>query len=162
MRQKRLSLIIAICLILVFAVLIVFMCRGCSYLLLKQIYEDVGNRNWRVVLINGFEVHQLNGKDIVLIKEDWSLHNDIVISQYINAYCYNDRYIGVWCAKDGAADLLRVNIEEDVFYIIDAQQSVLVGQYTNTEYENYCSKHNIRGLDAWIHTTPTPSEALFN
>lgn len=162
MHQKRERLIIGLVLALIIIMLIVFMFRGCSQLLLRQIYKDVGGRNWRVVLVNGFEIHQINGKDIILVKDNWSSNSNIVISNYINAYCYNERYIGIWCAKDGPSDLLGVAPDNDTFYIVDSQNEILIDQYTKKEYESYCIEQHILGLNEWVYTSPTPDVASFD
>ena len=162
MRQKIPYLIIGFILVLLVVLLVSFAFRGCSYLLLKEIYEDVGGRDWKVTLVNGFEIWKLNGNDIILIKDNWSHSGNIVISNYINAYSYNEQFIGIWCAKDGASSLLGADSEEDIFYIIDSHQNVIVGQYTRTEYERYCIEHEILDLVDWVYTTPRPDDAIFH
>lgn len=158
MRHKMLRIIIALLIVSAFLFLAA---QACSSWLLKQIYKDIGGRDWRIILPYDYEIQKINGNSIILVKDGWSSNSNIVISDYINAYSYNDTYIGVWCAKDGASDLLGIDSEEDIFYIVDTTKSVLVGRYTKKEYEDYCLEQQILELNDWIYTTPRPEDAIF-
>ena len=125
--------------------------HGCSSLLLQWLYDDLGNRDWCITLQYGYTIQQINGSKILLIKDSWRDNTNIVISQSIEAYCCNERYIGVMCS----------NSSEKLFYIVDMHQSKLMGPFEDSEYKTVCIESKIANLNQWIYTSPRPSNALF-
>lgn len=156
MNKKILSIVL---LVLTLLLIVIVLFHVCSALLLEKLYNDIGNRDWRIMLSNGYEIQKLNGNEILLIKDGWDKNTDIVISSSISAYCQGNRYLGVTCNNINSS--VQTNSDDAFFYLIDMQNDVLFGPYTRTEYEQQCIGRNWEGLNQWISTEPRPSDALF-
>jgi len=143
-------LLVLLCLGLVFLLL-----RGVQALLLRLIVKEFVPQDWSVCLPNGYKILRINSQDTILVKAASDNGYDTVVSAYINAYWYNERYIGLWCAKGGAEDLLGVAPEQDHYYLIDAQENSVRGPLTPTEYDA------LSGFDSWTKTRPAPEEAAY-
>lgn len=135
--------------------------RGCSVALLNKAYEDLGNRNWHVNLVNGYAIQQINHNEIYLINDSWSEHTNIVISDSISAYCYDEYYVAVKCLSVQPTDKLNRTSTEWRIYLVDMQHDVVHGPYTPDEYQEACLNYQISDLEQWISTSPTPPEASF-
>ena len=148
--------IILICLAILFLLL-----RGVQTLLLWLLLKDMPPQDWSVHLPNDYEIWRINSKDIVLVKDPPAGTSDTIVSNYINAYCYDQRYIGLWCAKDGPDDLLGVAPELDRFYLVDTQEDLLYGPFTPTEYDAICLEKDLSGFNDWTKTYPAPEESTY-
>lgn len=150
-------LIVLICLALVLAVVM-----GVRSLLLFFLLKAMGPRDWSVPLPGGYEIQRLNSRSIVLAEPFPDGHSDIVIHSYINAYWCDQRYIGLWCAKDGPEDLLGVAPEADSFYLIDSLEKELHGPLDPDAYEALCLQLQLSSFDQWTKTAPhVPPDAVF-
>lgn len=150
-------LIILICLALVFAVVM-----GVRTLLLSLLLKAMGPRDWSVPLPGGYEIQRLNSRSIILAKPFPEGHSEIVISAYINAYWYDQRYIGLWCAAGGADDLLGAAPEADSFYLVDSLEQTVHGPLDPDAYEELCLQLQLSAFDQWTKTAPyVPSDAVF-
>lgn len=148
---------LAVCFLVVFIAL-----RGGSYLLINALFEDCGNRDWSVELPYGYEIVKINSKRIILINNTLNSASNIVISEYINAYRYNEQFLEVLCARDGPDDLLSVDREDDMYFLIEFEKRVLYGPYSNEEFINHCFELSIPEMGDWLTTKPRPQNAMFS
>ena len=146
-------LLVLLCLALLFLLL-----RGIQAFLFRRIVKEFIPQDWSVHLPNGYEIWRINSQDIVLVKVSPSGGSDTVVSAHINAYWHNERYIGLWCAKDGADDLLGVAPEQDHYYLIDTQTDSVWGLLTPDEFETLCREYAPSGFDVWTKTSSVPAE----
>lgn len=115
-------------------------------------------------LPNGYEIWHVNSQDIVLMKRDGN-STDRVINRYILEFCYNDSYIGIkQLPIDESIPYQDVHIEEmdqsnPVYYIVDAENDVIMGSYTAEEYEGQMEALEIGTMCDWIKTVPKPEGA---
>jgi len=148
--------IVLICLAILFLLL-----QGVQTLLLWLITKNTPSQDWSVNLPNDYEIWRINSKSIVLVKSPLSSKTETIVSNYINAYCHDERYVGLWCAKDGPDDLLGAAAELDTFYLVDTREDLRYGPFTPTEYGAFCRGQNLPGFDAWVKTHPAPKEATY-
>ena len=146
--------LVTILVILVCLVLIVVLVRGTRHLILSLLAQSVTPQDWRVPLPGGYEIQRLNSQGIILAKPDTKVSSTIVIESYINAYCYDDRYIGLWCAKDGPDDLLGVAPEADTFYLVDSLDDTIYGPLDPGAYHTLCADLMLTEFDRWTRTAP--------
>ena len=130
---------------------------SCQFILINTLYTDLGNRDWQVDVYDGYIIQKLNGSEIILMKEGWSNTSSIVISNHIEAYCFNGYYIGVICAENTKTIPHMETLAQ--YYIIDTQSKSLLGPYNASEYDIYCSNNQIQNLNQWIYTNSRPQNA---
>ncbi len=143
--------IIYIVLFLLLLLVVVWSVRFCEQLIVNKLYAGFGNRDWEVALTNDYKIQKLNGREILLVKDGWSQHSDIVISDYILAFCLNDKYIGVKCRSSG----------DVVYFCVDCEEALLYGPYDKEAYTDFLKESNIQNLQQWISTESRPSNAIF-
>jgi hypothetical protein len=158
MKQNLFTVIlILICLALVFVLVL-----GVRYLVLSFLLKAMGPRDWSVPLPGGYEIQRINSQSIVLAEPSPDGHSEIVIHSYINAYWYDQRYIGLWCAAGGADDLLGAAPEADSFYLVDSLENTVHGPLDPDAYEELCLQLQLSAFDQWTKTAPqVPSDAVF-
>lgn len=149
-------LLVLLCLALVFLLL-----RGIQAFLFRLILKEFIPQDWSVHLPNGYEIWRINSESIILAKATSEGGYDTVVDAYINAYFYDARYIGLWCAKDGADDLPGVAPEQDHYYLIDTQTDSVWGFLTPDEFETLCREYALSGFDVWTKTSSVPVEATY-
>ena len=158
MKKTLLTIIVTLlCLVLLF-----FLLQGVRTLILKFLLRSIAPQDWSVPLPGGYEIQRINSQSIVLAEPSPDGHSEIVIHSYINAYWYDQRYIGLWCAKDGPDDLLGVAPEADSFYLVDSLEKDLHGPLDPDTYEELCLQLQLSAFDQWTKTAPqVPSDAVF-
>ena len=63
--------ILIICIIVILCVLLpIGVIKGCSNFLISVLFDDLGSRDWRVLLCEGYEIHKINENKIVLHKNN--------------------------------------------------------------------------------------------
>ena len=133
---------------------------GIESALINQTFDDLGNRDWAVELMNGYYIVQINGKEVHLINDNWNEQTnneqtDIVVGHNIAAYSCNDCYIGVKCT--------RANLDEQTSdYSIDAYENTVYGPYSEERYIEIINDTGIKGLDNWTNTVPRPADARYD
>ena len=153
--------LVTILVILVCLTLIVVLVLGARYLIRSLLAQSVTPQDWRVPLPGGYEIQRLNSQEIILVKPDTKVSSTIVIESYINAYCYDQRYIGLWCAKDGPNDLLGIAPEADAFYLVDSLDDTICGPLNSTAYQALCTDLCLTEFDRWTRTAPkVPPDAV--
>ena len=130
--MKKSQIFVGIFVVLLIVLIGSLIFRGCSALLLNHLYDDLKNRDWRIDLCNGYYIQKLNGSEIFLIKDGWSENSNIVTSNCVTAYCYQDqdsnlffgkgiilgeptkdlRFVGVLSTEDSFLDARCINLEE--------------------------------------------------
>lgn len=115
-------------------------------------------------LPNGYEIWHINSQDIQLIKRDVD-RTDRKLNRYISEFCYNDSYIGIKRLMiDESIPYQDVHIEEmdtsnPSYYLVDAENDVIMGPYTAEEYANQIEALKIETMCNWIKTVPKPEGA---
>ena len=156
------KLLIAILAILVCLSLVFLLWMTVRNLFLFFLLESMGHRDWSVPLPGGYEIQRINSQNIVLAEPFPDGHSEIVIHSYINAYWYDQRYIGLWCAKDGLDDLLGVAPDTDSFYLVDSLEKELHGPLDSDAYTALCLQLQLSSFDQWTKTAPkVPPDAVF-
>ena len=150
--MKKLFWIILLAL-LCFALLFTLV-QSVRSLVLSFLRKHFTPQDWCIPLPGGYEIQRINSQNIVLAERFPDGHDQTVITAYINAYWYDQRYIGLWCAKDGSDDLLGVAPEADSFYLVDSLEKELLGPLDLEVYEALCSERHLVGFDQWIRTAP--------
>ena len=158
MKKTLLTIIVTLlCLVLLF-----FLLQGVRTLILKFLLKSIAPQDWSVPLPGGYEIQRINSQSIVLAEPSPDGHSEIVIHSYINAYWYDQRYIGLWCAAGGADDLLGAAPEADSFYLVDSLESTVHGPLDPDAYEEICLQLQLSSFDQWTKTAPqVPSDAVF-
>lgn len=158
MKKTLLTIIVTLlCLVLLF-----FLLQGVRTLILKFLLKSIAPQDWSVPLPGGYEIWRINSQSIVLVERSPDGYNQTVVTSYINAYWYDQRYIGLWCAKDGPDDLLGVAPEADSFYLVDSLEKDLHGPLDPDAYEALCLQLQLSHFDQWTKTAPqVPSDAVF-
>ena len=150
-------LVILICLVLLF-----FLLRGVQTWVLKHLLKSITPRDWSVPLPGRYEIQRINSQTIVLVERFPDGYDQTVVTSYINAYCYDQRYIGLWCAKDGPDDLLGTAPDEDSFYLVDSLENVIHGPLDPDAYEALCLQLQLSHFDQWTKTAPkVPPDATY-
>ncbi len=91
--------------------------------------------------------------------------DDIVIDRYVQAFCYNDRYIGLEHLRElvdpEEPDELypELDTSNPEYYLIDSEQDVIYGLYTKDEYMKQMKELHISEMGEWIPTVPKPEGA---
>ena len=156
------KLLIAILAILVCLALVFLLWMTVRNLFLFFLLESMGPRDWSVPLPGGYEIQRINSQSIVLAEPSPDGHSEIAIHSYINAYWYDQRYIGLWCAAGGADDLLGAAPEADSFYLVDSLENTVHGPLDPDAYEALCLQLQLSAFDQWIRTAPkVPPDATY-
>ena len=149
-------LVILVCLVLIF-----ILTQGLWTLILSIFLKQASPQDWYVPLPGEYEIWRINSQRIVLVKQRSEVTTETVIEKHINAYCYDQRYIGLWCAKDGPDDLLGVALEADAFYLVDSLDDLIYGPLDSTTYTALCEELMLFGFDQWTRTAPkVPPDAI--
>lgn len=158
MKKTLLTIIVTLlCLVLLF-----FLLQGVRTLILKFLLKSIAPQDWSVPLPGGYEIQRINSQSIVLAEPSPDGHSEIVIHSYINAYWYDQRYIGLWCAAGGADDLLGAAPEADSFYLVDSLENTVHGPLDPDAYEELCLQLQLSSFDQWTKTAPkVPLDAVF-
>ena len=158
MKKTLLTIIVTLlCLVLLF-----FLLQGVRTLILKFLLRSIAPQDWSVPLPGGYEIWRINSQSIVLVERFPDGYDQTVVTSYINAYWYDQRYIGLWCAAGGADDLLGAAPEADSFYLVDSLENTVHGPLDPDAYEELCLQLQLSHFDQWTKTAPqVPSDAVF-
>lgn len=158
MKKTLLTIIVTLlCLVLLF-----FLLQGVRTLILKFLLRSIAPQDWSVPLPGGYEIWRINSQSIVLVERFPDGYDQTVVTSYINAYWYDQRYIGLWCAAGGADDLLGAAPEADSFYLVDSLENTVHGPLDPDAYEELCLQLQLSSFDQWIRTAPkVPPDATY-
>ena len=153
-KREKYVCILAVTLVACFFNLFIFSCFG------------PGLSDWEYELPNDYYVVRVNSDTIGIgIKNENGYSYSTVIDNYIVCFAYNDKYV---CARRfelaeriRQEEILKMNIEEAKYCIINTETNDVYGSLTAEEYETLCNEFNIIDLCDWINTYPTPDGAHF-
>ena len=117
--------------------------------------EDLGSRNWHVVLPNDYEIVQISGREIVLVDNAANGSTEFVVDAFVRNFCFNDSFVGVSTKGPYAGDAWK-------FYLVDTVQDIRYGPYTQEEFAAACDRYNTGDLGSWISTVPAPDIASYH
>ena len=108
-----------------------------------------------------YSIWCLNAYDIRLVRSDGN-HGETVVDQFIIAFCYNSRYIGLKRIVMEESYTLpesmeTLDISQPEFYLIDTAIDSVSGPLSEEEYEAITSQ--IADMCEWISTETPPSGA---
>lgn len=150
----------------VFIVLACILCvcilgyAGVNALMQKILPDNPGNRDWRYVLHDGYEIMHLNSSHIVLVKDGWNEYTNTVVDQYITAFCDCDGFIGLQCTgpQENAAATDAADLE---YFLVNTEKKQRLGPFTEAEYQKACEAEGVAGLSEWISTSPRLDGATY-
>lgn len=118
-------------------------------------------------LPGGYQIWHINSDCITVVRvfsED-SNDNESVIQEYVDAFCYNDTYIGIkrlpydFDSDEYPDDVFEMDFSNLEHYIIDASTHEVHGPYTEEEYAVRCEELGVGEMCDWIKTYPKPEGA---
>lgn len=141
---------------------------------LLSLLAGCGLGDWEYDLPNQYQVFMVNSYDIVICNfSDDMLLNNVVVGNYVSAFCYNDRYVGV--QRIVPDDLRHCTVQEryekePAYYIVDTEKEIVfgdadeavLGPFDEAGYEKQCADLGITDLCEWIRTYPAPDGAYYD
>ena len=160
--RRRNAFCLALTTFLLVSTLLLVLKWICSSVLINVLYNDLGNRNWSVELDYGYSIEELNGDEIILVKDGWEVSNDIVIPVKICFYFVDAQYAFFICSDDNSKIVQTIYTNQQVFYILNMEKDILIGPLDEKEFRKYCEEKDIVRNIEWIPTCPRPNNSTYD
>ena len=121
--------------------------------LMFALFPD-GRGDWRYPLPNNYWVLRSNSEHISITQQNGDSIYHACIESYVYGFCYNSRYIGAMridMQDDMITDGER-RIEEYEYYLLDTENGMCGGPYSESEFWDQCAARNVDDLCDWIYT----------
>lgn len=140
---------------LILCIVIIFLLTSC------------GLGDWDYELPNGYSIWRINSQSIKLVKleNEYSAHT--VVDRYVLEFCYNESYIGIKRLMIDEnipyedVDIEAMDHSNPSYYLIDTQKDIVMGPYTEEEYETQMIAQEVETMCDWIKTVPAPKGAKY-
>lgn len=140
-------------------IMVVLICVG-------WLLGSCGLSDWSYELLPGdYQICRVNSRCIVLVRPYESVGNEIIVDEYIWAFCYDDTFIGIQRlpveseALEAQVDIRSLDTFNMEYYLVDATNNTVYGPYSLQEYEEQVALLTDGSLCDWIDTYPMPEGA---
>ncbi|MBR3817366.1 MAG: DUF3997 domain-containing protein [Clostridia bacterium] len=123
-----------------------------------------GVSDWAYSLPNDYEIWRVNSNSVVFGKNEGDRFEQ-EIDRYVISFSYNDRYIGLIripmddIPHDKDIDIETMDRSDSEYYIVDSENDIIYGPYTEKEYEKQLDDLGIQDMCEWIETLQRPENA---
>ena len=115
--------------------------------------------DWEINLTKNYYITRTNSRSIYLThkESETDIGSSFVIERnyFVQAFCYNDRFIGLKGIHTELTAATDVEIESNdtSYYLIDTSDSKVYGPYFSAEkFEYKCIEYDISPLGEWYYT----------